>query len=169
MIYFIVCVVAGIRVDAVPVHKSERAHHGCVEVMPDATSAVVSGLAERTEYDVIVTSITNEYFDQLPAAHETRRSRHLSKRRAPADDVWLPRASIRVSTSGTIPPTELRVTQTKVDSVTLTWKRGHVSGSNRLMGHIVRWAEGKFNKVAASDDTDLSRHKTVHTEDNKVL
>ena len=136
--------------------------------MPDVTSAVVSGLAERTDYDVIVTLITNEFFDQLPPAHETRRSRHLSKRRAPAADVWLPRSSIRVSTSGTVPPTELRVTQTKVDSVTLTWKQGHVSGSNRLLGHIVRWAEGKFNKVSASEDGDLSRHKSVQTEDNKV-
>ena len=90
----------GIRVDAVAMKPTERVKHACVEVMPDATTAVISNLAERTEYRVTVTAVTEEYFDQLPSGHELRRARHLSKHTQPPEDTWLPHASIVASTSG---------------------------------------------------------------------
>ena len=156
------------RVDAVAMKPTERTKHVYVEVMPDATTAVINNLAERTEYRVTVTAVTEEYFEQLPAGHELRRARSLSKHSPPPDDTWLPHASIVVSTSGTIPPYDLRISKTSVNAVTLTWKPAQVFGTNRLQGHIVRWAEGKFTKGANKDETDLAHHKTVQTDSNKV-
>ena len=70
---------------------------------------------------------------------------------------------------GTVPPTDLRISKTTVNSVTLSWKAAQVFGTNRLQGHIVRWAEGKFTKSSNKDETDLAHHKTVQTDSNKVL
>ncbi len=39
--------------------------HSAVEVSADSTSAIVDGLAEKTEYMLTVTTITEEYFDNL--------------------------------------------------------------------------------------------------------
>ena len=69
---------------------------------------------------------------------------------------------------GTVPPTDLRISKTTVNSVTLSWKAAQVFGTNRLQGHIVRWAEGKFTKSSNKDETDLAHHKTVQTDSNKV-
>ena len=37
-----------------------------MEVNADSTSAIVDGLAEKSEYMLTVTTITEEYFDNLP-------------------------------------------------------------------------------------------------------
>ena len=90
----------GMRIDAIAMKPAERAKHQCVEVVSDSTTAVVTGLCERTEYLITVTAVTEEYFDQLPPGHDQRRARQLPKSRAPPEDVWLPSTSIVGSTSG---------------------------------------------------------------------
>ena len=86
--------------DAVAVKSTERERHACVEVMADATSAVIPGLAEKTEYLISVTAITEEYFDQLPPGNEMRRSRQLPKNKVAPDDAWLPSVTMLATTSG---------------------------------------------------------------------
>lgn len=88
------------RVDAVPVKNTNNNKHTCIELMADATSAVVDGLSEKSEYLMVVTAITEEYFDQLPPGHEQRRSRQIPKHKSVPDDAWLPSVSILASTSG---------------------------------------------------------------------
>ena len=54
-----------IRVDAVSMKPDNTKRHSAVEVNADSTSAIVDGLAEKTEYMLTVTTITEEYFDNL--------------------------------------------------------------------------------------------------------
>lgn len=54
-----------IRVDAVSMKPDNTKRHSAVEVSADSNSAIVDGLAEKTEYMLTVTTITEEYFDNL--------------------------------------------------------------------------------------------------------
>ena len=54
-----------IRVDAVSMKPDNTKRHSAVEVNADSTSAIVDGLAEKCEYMLTVTTITEEYFDNL--------------------------------------------------------------------------------------------------------
>ena len=55
-----------IRVDAVSMKPDNTKRHSAVEVNADSTSAIVDGLAEKCEYMLTVTTVTEEYFDNLP-------------------------------------------------------------------------------------------------------
>ena len=57
--------ISAIRVDAVSMKPDNTKRHSAVEVSADSTSAIVDGLAEKTEYMLTVTTITEEYFDNL--------------------------------------------------------------------------------------------------------
>ena len=99
--------------------------------MPDRTNGVITGLSENTEYLITVTAITEEYFDQLPHGDPAKKSRVLPHSRLPEEHAWLPSSTIIVTTSGTEPPKGLRVQNSNIDSVTISWKPVVVSGSNR--------------------------------------
>ena len=58
--------ITAIRVDAVSMKPGNTKRHSAVEVNADSTSAIVDGLAEKNEYMLTVTTITEEYFDNLP-------------------------------------------------------------------------------------------------------
>ena len=58
--------ILAIRVDAVSMKPGNTKRHSAVEVNADSTSAIVDGLAEKNEYMLTVTTITEEYFDNLP-------------------------------------------------------------------------------------------------------
>ncbi len=116
----------------------EPKKHSAVEVSADATTAVIDNLAERVEYMLTVTTITEEYFESLPEGHESRRTRSIPLDRPAPEHSWLPGATMIGMTSGTDPVTEVRVIKTTIDSVTIAWTPPVVYGSNRLQGTVVR-------------------------------
>src|SRR5690349_5310955 len=120
------CVVA-VYVYATP---SNSASSVSQRFAPTETSAVLSGLLENTEYTVTVVMVTDEYFDQLPSGHESKASRKLPRDRPPAENVWIPSASVKAVTSGTVPPSELTVSRKTATTATLEWRSPVVHGTN---------------------------------------
>ena len=145
----------------------EKRSHTCIEVAPNATSAKLENLCEKTEYLISVTAVTAEYFDNLPDGHEQKKFRMLSKSIPAPEDPWLPSSNMIASTSGTEQPTDIRVVKTTPDSVTLGWNPARVLGSNRLLGTVVRWMEVKPGSHG-NQDTALAHHKTIPAETDGV-
>ena len=154
--------------DAVSLKSKKKRKHACIEVLPDKTTAIVENLDERTEYLVTVTTITEEYFDQLPHGHALKQKRVLPTSSPPKEDMWLPSSSVLATTSGTNPPTDLKIIRTTVDTVTVSWKPPFVYGSNRLQGTIVRWAEGKFSRNVNRDDAPMAHHRSIVADCNEA-
>lgn len=136
------------RVDVVPrsLYDQHRASddHREVETIScdlprDATTAVVRGLTEKTEYVVTVRAVTAVYFDVLPDGHSAKRARCLPADRLPTDDAWLPAATVVVTTSGTDRPRDVRVVKALPDSISLEWTVPRTYGYDQLQGTVVRW------------------------------
>ena len=72
------------------------------------------------------------------SGNELRRTKSLSLEKPPPEDSWLPSATMIGMTSGTDPVTEVRVTSTTINNVTVAWTPPVVYGSNRLQGIVVR-------------------------------
>jgi len=143
--------VVGMRVDVVPRSAYDQGGDrrdidsvSC-DLPRDATSAVVSGLVDRTEYVVTVRAVTAVYFDMLPDGHAMKRSRRLPVNRLPTDDAWLPAASTVVTTSGTDRPTDLHVVDTSPHSISLAWTLPRTYGSDQLQGTVIRWVSRLVN------------------------
>ncbi|XP_052779768.1 uncharacterized protein LOC128217013 isoform X4 [Mya arenaria] len=163
--------VIGIRVDAVSLNTGDP-HHVTVDAIPDATTTVIEGLREKTDYMVRITAITDEYFDRLPDRHRLKQMRSIPKDTIlPADDSpWLPNASILTKTSGTEPPAALKITKASTSSLKLMWTPPIVYGSNKLQGVIVRWADIKYNKRKEDDDFVVASHvNLLPTEDTLTI
>ncbi|KAH3816785.1 hypothetical protein DPMN_118308 [Dreissena polymorpha] len=160
---------AGIRVDAVSLNTNDP-HHLTVDVIPDATTAVIEGLREKTDYMIRITAITDEYFDRLPDKHRLKQIRTIPKDTIlPADDSpWLPNSSILVKTSGTEPPAALKVIKSSMSSLKLMWTPPIVYGSNKLQGVIVRWADVKYNKRTDMDDCVVASHVNLLPTDDTL-
>jgi len=113
------------------------------DLPPDATSAVISGLTEKTEYIVTLRAVTAVYFDMLPEGNAMKKTRQLPTGRLPTDDTWLPAATTVVTTSGTDRPRDVHVVKTSPDSISLTWTLPRTYGSDQLQGTIIRWVSGR--------------------------
>jgi hypothetical protein len=165
------------RVEAVPVRKPDGesdAHPGAglitVDLPPDATSAVVKGLAEKTEYAVSVTAITSEYFDQLQDGHESKRRRTVPRDKPLPRSNWLPTSTVIAMTSGTDPPTNVRIVKEMPDSIRLAWTPARTYGSNRLLGAVVRWTENAatLQNAKAAGGNDMARYRSLQADCNSI-
>ena len=95
-----------IRVDCVPLHKKIKGHI-CEELLPNETVINLYNLCEHTEYDVIVTAVTGEFFDALPIGHEWRKDRQIPRDVGPPPaSEWLPKSTITVSIVGAYSQTD---------------------------------------------------------------
>ena len=136
---------------------------------PSETTAVINGLSEKTEYLLTVVIATNEYFEQLPVGNELKASKKLPRERPPAENMWLPSASIKAVTSGTDAAAELTVTRKTPTTATLEWRRPIVHGTNKLKGIRVRWVEGNLEKSqggTAGHQLELKSDATEVTLEN---
>jgi len=105
----------------------------------DATSAVIRGLADKTDYVLTVRAVTAAYFDLLPDGHAAKRDRRLPAGRLPTDDAWLPAATVHFTTAGTDRAGDVRVTGAAADSVSLAWTAPRTYGTDQLHAVVVRW------------------------------
>lgn len=137
--------------------------HSAVEVPPSASSAVIENLSEKAEYMISITAITEEFFENLAEGHEMRQTRSITLKKPPPEDPWLPSSSMIGMTSGTDPPSDLRIIRTNIDSVTVTWSPPVVYGSNRLQGTVLRWTEAKYSK-----DPAMAQHRTMDADSNEA-
>ncbi|XP_064633270.1 uncharacterized protein LOC135491376 [Lineus longissimus] len=161
--------VIGLRVDCYPVSQIHRNPPFSQELMPDVTETTVDGLCECTEHIVVITAITEEFFDQLPDGHTLRKIRALpAEFKDIPESMWLPKSTIIAVTSGTDVPSKLQAAHLTMDSVTLKWKPARVYGSNRLLGQVVRWNEVRHSVTKREDDVTLASHMNLNPNDNHV-
>jgi len=142
-------VVAGVRVDVIArsqfdtlnVSANDRRDVETIscDLPPDATSTVIRGLTEKTDYVATVRAVTAVYFDMLPDGNAVKRARRLPADRLPTDDAWLPAAKTFVTTSGTDRATDVRVVRASPDSISLEWTAPRTYGSDELQGTVIRW------------------------------
>lgn len=80
-----------------PVHKKVKSHM-CHELLPTETVTTLNNLCENTDYEIIVTAITEEFFDQLPTGHEWKDTRTIPNNlNELPENEWLPKAKLSVS------------------------------------------------------------------------
>lgn len=83
--------------DCIPVKKKIKGHI-CEELLPTETVVNLHNLCEHTEYDIVITVVTDEYFDSLPSGHEWKKERQIPHNNIemPTNE-WLPKSTITVS------------------------------------------------------------------------
>ncbi|XP_023933288.1 uncharacterized protein LOC106180596 isoform X1 [Lingula anatina] len=160
--------VLGIRVDCSP-KKPEEGKHQSFELIPDARSLVIENLTELTSYLVVVTAITEEYFDQLPERHQYKKMHRIPRDVAIElnESPWLPNTSIVAITSGTEAPYNIRVKRSTGTSIVIGWQAPVVHGTNRLQGIMVRWCEARLIRNK-EDETALVSHINLMPEETEV-
>lgn len=95
---FWVAAVSVVRVDCIPVHKRVKSHI-CEELLPSETVINLYNLCEHTEYDIVITAITDEFFDSLSDGHEWKMEQQIPQNNVEIpDSEWLPKSTITVST-----------------------------------------------------------------------
>lgn len=95
--------VSVVRVDCIPVNKKVKSHI-CEELLPNETAINLYNLCEHTEYDIVITAVTDEFFESLPSGHEWKRERQIPQNNVEIpDSEWLPKSTITVSSWGSFP------------------------------------------------------------------
>uniref|UniRef100_A0A1I8ITX6 Fibronectin type-III domain-containing protein n=1 Tax=Macrostomum lignano TaxID=282301 RepID=A0A1I8ITX6_9PLAT len=148
-----------------------------LELMPDATRALIENLRERTDYSVRVCAVTEEALQSLPPRHPARLARKLpadlSELAGLVDSAWMPAAHLLATTSGTLAPGRIRLAGLTDQAVKLRWQPPSVTGSNRLRGQVVRWAEvpDSARPAARASDWDgpsAADYVSLDPKDSKV-
>ncbi|GFN84346.1 fibronectin, partial [Plakobranchus ocellatus] len=173
--------IIAIRVECLSLEPTDQ-HHVAVDTLPDAVTAEVQGLSEKTDYLLKVMAVTEEYFDRLPEKHRLKPLRGFPQDMLASreESPWLPSSSVLVKTSGTEPPCNVRVASATTTSLTLNWTPPLVHGSNKLTGQIVRWSDVKRSRrnggfgdgVGAQGDEELqvaSHVNLLATEDSLTI
>ncbi|KAK7102883.1 hypothetical protein V1264_021041 [Littorina saxatilis] len=163
--------VIAIRMECVSLNAQDP-HHVTEDIMPDSTSADITGLHEKTEYLVRVVAVTEEYFDRLPDKHKHKKLHAIPRDAlvAQEESPWLPSASIIAKTAGTEAPANIRLTQSTMTALTLSWTPPLVYGSNKLLSQIVRWRDVRRTKPSDPEDLIVASHVSLlPTEDTLTI
>ena len=143
--------VIGIRVECSPIDRDiVSPHYVTLDLLPNATDALIEGLQESGDYRVSVIAITQEFFDSLPAKSRWKsgKSDQLPRNMSEIalESQWLPQSSIECSTSGTFAAGDIRVSERGEDWCKIEWSKApRVVGTNRLVRIIVRWVRCERN------------------------
>ncbi|XP_076447663.1 uncharacterized protein LOC143284653 isoform X3 [Babylonia areolata] len=163
--------VIAIRIECISLN-AQNPHHVTEDIMPDSTSADITGLHEKTDYLVRVVAVTEEYFDRLPDKHKHKKLHAIPRDVlvAQEESPWLPSASIVAKTAGTEAPANIRLNQSTMTSLVLTWTPPLVYGSNKLLSQIVRWRDVRRTKPSDPEDLIVASHvNLLPTEDTLTI
>ncbi|CAL1538548.1 unnamed protein product [Lymnaea stagnalis] len=164
-------IIGRLRVECIS-QDQQNFHNITVDTLPDATSAEVLGLHEKTDYLLKVIALTEEFFDQLPEKNALKHKRGFPQNvSSPSEESqWLPCTSVLFKTSGTEAPSNIRVVKSTMTSLTLSWTPPLVYGSNKLSGQIVRWSDVKTAHPNSDEDVHIASHvQVLPTEDSLTI
>ncbi|CAF0883109.1 unnamed protein product [Adineta steineri] len=122
-----------LRVQCEPVSSETKARETSIDITPDSTEFILTNLIERTEYNVTIYGITEEYLNE----NRCRDTSQLPKKLKQSE--WLPNKSIPFQTSGCEPSNEIKIRQATIESIKLEWILGKAYGSTELNRQILRW------------------------------
>jgi hypothetical protein len=149
-LYIIACTNTAVRIgfDAFIEHNAEiitlRVHCESIssgiqtkeiilDLTPDSTEFILSNLIERTDYNVTIYAITDEYLNEI----HCRDISQLPKKLKSSD--WLTNKSLQFTTSGCEPASQLHVRASTIESIQLEWISAKAYGSTKFLGQILRW------------------------------
>ncbi|XP_055882729.1 uncharacterized protein LOC106055997 isoform X2 [Biomphalaria glabrata] len=163
--------IIGIRVECIS-QDPDNAQVVSADTLPDATSADLTGLSEKTDYLLKVITVTEEYFDQLPEKNRLKQMRNFPPNISSVQEEsqWLPFTCILFKTSGTEPPCNVKVIKATMTALTLNWTPPLVYGTNKLTGQIVRWSAVRSAQQNKDNDLHIASHvKLLPTEDTLTI
>jgi hypothetical protein len=104
-----------------------------MDITPDSTEFILTNLTERTQYNVTIYAITEEYLHE----NRCRNVAQLPKKLKPSE--WLPNKNLQFLTSGCEPSSQLNIHQATTDSIQLEWTLAKIYGSTECIRHLLRW------------------------------
>jgi len=140
-----------IRVQCEPISSEINTKEISLDLIPDSTEFILSNLIERTNYNVTIYGITEEYLTE----NRCRDISQLPKKFKPSD--WLPNKTFQFKTSGCEPVDEINIRQATTESIKLDWTLPKVCGSTQYIGQILRW---KLEHGGEERSLELDRNVT---------
>jgi hypothetical protein len=138
-----------IRVQCEPISTEMNTKDISMDLTPDATEFILSNLIERTDYNVTIYGITEEYLDE----NHCRNASQLPKKLKPSD--WLPNKSLEFKTSGCEPVDQINILHATTEFVKLDWALPKVYGSTQYIGQTLRW---KLEQGGEERNLELDRN-----------
>jgi hypothetical protein len=122
-----------ILVQCEPISSEVHTKENPQELPPDATEFTLSNLIERTDYNVTIYGITQEYLDE----NHCRDVPQLPKKLKPSD--WLPNKNLEFKTSGCEPVDRIKIRRATTEAIELEWTLPKVYGSTKYNSQALRW------------------------------
>ncbi|CAF3704714.1 unnamed protein product [Rotaria sp. Silwood1] len=104
-----------------------------LDLTPDSTEFILSNLIERTDYNLTIYAITDEYLHEIHCRDISQLPKKLKS------SYWLTNKSIQFTTSGCEPASQIHITSATIESIQLNWILPKVYGSTKYLGQILRW------------------------------
>ncbi|CAF1524841.1 unnamed protein product [Rotaria sp. Silwood1] len=104
-----------------------------LDLTPDSTEFILSNLIERTDYNLTIYAITDEYLHEIHCRDISQLPKKLKS------SYWLTNKSIQFTTSGCEPASQIHITSATIESIQLNWILPKAYGSTKFLGQILRW------------------------------
>lgn len=146
--------ILGLHVLCEPLHSSTNDREVVTHLTPDSTEFILSNLIERTQYNVTVYAITEEYLNEKAY----RDVSHLPNKLPESE--WLSKVSLRFETSGYEPTNKLKIIRGSTDCILLEWELPKVYGSTKFIDQILRWNlehSGEEHRMQLSPDVKTAK------------
>lgn len=125
-----------------------------LDLTPDSTEFTLSNLFERTEYNLTIYAVTDEYLNEIQCRDTTQLPKKLKS------SYWLTSKSIQFTTSGCEPASQIQICNATIESIQLEWTLPKAYGSTVFLGQILRW---KLERADIERSIDLDCNTTKAT------
>ncbi len=125
--------IKALRVQCEPISSEINTKEITDILTPDATEFTLTNLIQRTDYNVTIYGVTDEYLNE----NRYRDVSQLPKNLKPSK--WLPNQSLKFQTSGYEPASQIHIHQANMELIELEWTLPKVYGSTQCIGQILRW------------------------------
>ncbi|CAF3616975.1 unnamed protein product [Adineta steineri] len=125
--------IIALRVHCESFHSGKNSRDIIFDLTPDSIEFLLSNLIERTEYNVTVYAITDEYLNEIGCHDISQLPKKLKL------SSWLISQSLQFTTSGCEPASQLHICSATFESIQLEWILPKAYGSTKYLSQILRW------------------------------
>ena len=143
--------IIALRVHCQPLSAGKHLKDMVFDITPDSTDFLLANLDERTDYQVTIYAITEEYLNEMNCSDISQ----LPSQLQPSQ--WLTYQTLTFTTSGCEPASQLRIRNSTIESIELEWALPKAYGSTEFIGQILRW---KAEDSGREHSLELDCHTT---------
>ncbi|CAF0920401.1 unnamed protein product [Adineta ricciae] len=143
--------IIALRVHCQPLSAGKHLKDMVFDITPDSTDFLLANLDERTEYQVTIYAITEEYLNEMNCSDMSQLPSQLQSSQ------WLTYQTLTFTTSGCEPASQLRIRNATIESIELEWTLPKAYGSTEYIGQILRW---KAEDSGREHSLELDCHTT---------